>query len=507
MTEELSNNSVNLFNSILNKLNSWNLILKKEPYEWYTLYEICAVRIYQNDFYYLRNNIIRFNKYEISELFTKKNKYDVLHNFMLLICVFSQDVEILDFFFNEFNGNIDVNKKQYVKLKDLSHNRSSGMELNYLKHTLQRQNKNLKIVKYLIEKCKINPEIDDGEINGLNSIHYAINNYDCKYNSDFEIIKYLFEECGINIFSQDNYGKTYLAHACYNFNSDIKLIKYLVEKIKIDITKNNYEYLNEIICALDLMDKKPKNNINNICEIFSYALNYCDIKDIVKLDSLDLNYIGIKILKNLTKRINNYEKLNIILKKIIEDNSDPYKKEEIINLLESIDPSLLNEKYSEMADVKHFKLKYKDFVKYVDEFKYKSNQSKFIKSKLRKLKKEKKINYQSAAQSAAQSASQSAAHGLGRKTIDHLEKSEMKKNLSEILFEHDSNVYYGDRKIICNSILLLKDIENDNLFNETVNLGVDLKVPCGLLRRPKICHKCVFKFNLFWRNRFKHDIS
>ena len=86
----------------------------------------------------------------------------------------------------------------------------------------------LNIVKYLVEECHCDVDIQSEK--GRTALIFA-----CE-NGHLNIVKYLVEECHCNVDIQDKNGKTALHYACMDDYLDIDIVKYLVEKCKATIT-------------------------------------------------------------------------------------------------------------------------------------------------------------------------------------------------------------------------------------------------------------------------------
>lgn len=246
-----------------------------------------------------------------------------------------------------------------------------------------------------------------------------------------------------------------------NLASDIRLIKYLAEEKKIDAKYQDNSCLKIVVTWFWIVTPGEKGKKSNMCDVFSYIVEHTDISDIMKIEIHAMNF-QFKFLKRLLMSIGNSEKLNILLKKIIDANNTSWlpRTDAIMYIMRSLDPRLLDDNHAKLAGVEFFKLSYGDFVHYVNEYKYDSKDVKILKRNLVK--------------------KRSSGIGDEIKCIDYSQQSATQEIKSEILFEHDDILYYGDRGIVFNSMLLFKDdiLQVDKIFfDEILVLGKGLKVP------------------------------
>jgi hypothetical protein len=471
---------------IWTKLISWNIVLKDDiSPDWYNTYKMFAIKIYQKDLTFLINHLNELT--DLGKIISSCNYYNLIHNLLFLICVFSDDSSMLEFYFNKFRDIININ---HIETTNFNYNLIEAkyeITLNYLMHVLRKRTKSLSLVKYLIEECKIDMTFIDGFYE-LDCLHYAINEYDFKSKTSLKIVKYLVDECGMDILKfdrHDRHGKSYLMHACDGYGSDIKLIKYLVEEKKMDIS----QYLTLGIFLDGIFGRYGDYKIrtvdtkimNNTYTIVMYIIDNVYISDIMGVNFLD-HHIELKGFQKFIKYVKDYEKFNILLKKYLEfylrkyfreivkngynvnikclvkpdNNYDTrYYLNRIIKFLESIDPYLLNEENAKISgldvSINQLKLSFNDFVKCVDEFKCGKYVYSCLKNELESIrKKNTQINNTS-------------------DSYDECDHSQ--KNMLESLFIHNGISYYGDKKIVYSSILLLKDIDLKSLDDTIIFEG------------------------------------
>ena len=75
--------------TIWDRLWGWGVVLIEalDKSVWQNLYKTYAVKIYENDVIFLRENVSEFKSLEISAGFTEDVFYNLIHNLLFLICV------------------------------------------------------------------------------------------------------------------------------------------------------------------------------------------------------------------------------------------------------------------------------------------------------------------------------------------------------------------------------------------------------------------------------------
>jgi hypothetical protein len=489
--------------AIWEKLVSWNIVLENKSQQWYEMYKLFAIKIYQKNLIFLTNHLPQY----IQKLMLSGKKinntdfYVLIHNFLFLICIFSEDDKMLDFYFNSFNELIDINHIETITVRYFG-NMEQKLSLNYLMHVIIKNSKSLSIVKYLVEKCGIDLEHIDNE--DFDCLHYAIIHYEFKSKASLEIVKYLIDECKMDIFNLDWLNRTYLTHACCSGKADVKLIKYLIEEKNMNVSIHlSVEYFFDIIFAnYQYAVPNTKENNNNKFEIFAYIVDLMDISKSNQIKS-SFNYVSIDVFGKFINCIKDREKFNIICKSYFIDyiNSDVYKtvtkrRHDINKFLCLIDPSLLNEANSRLIGIEQLKLNYDEFVRCVDEFKFKNDNYLYLKTNLKSIR-EKNI------QTNDDILKQYIDYDFSQK---YQEQQTLVSCCSEVLFIHNNIPYYGNRKTIYNSILLLKDIDLKNITDDIVLEGnlpkylVNMYLNSIISKRYNlvtICPDDIFKFVKF----------
>lgn len=476
---------------IWKKLISWNIILENTSQNSYSTYRMFAIKIYQKDLTFLINHVHEITN--MSNIISVRDYYDLIHNLLFLICVFSEDSNMLDFYFNEFRDKININHIETTKFCYNLVNREYNLSPNYLMHVLRRKNKSLFLVKYLIEECKIDTMYVDKWYND-DCLHYAINEYDFKSKTSFKIVKYLVDQCGMDIFKFGRCNKSYLWRACYGYGSDIKLIKYFVEEKRMNISKHIIlgQYLDDVFGTYSYYDRRSSNFriMNNTSEIVTYIIDNVSILDIKSIAFRDC-YIELKRFRKFITYIKDYEKFNIILSNYLDyylrkycgdvfkdgyngtikglvksgnGYNTKYFLSDIINFLESIDPYLLNDENAKISGldvcIKQLKLSFNEFVNCVDEYKCGKYVCSYLNKEVEEIRKRSSLTNNTIVRCTEYDYSQK----------DTLETNGMLSQ-SELLFVHNNIPYYGDKKLVYNSILLLKDIDLKNLDDAIIFEG------------------------------------
>jgi len=188
------------------------------------------------------------------------------------------------------------------------------------------RNKNIKIIKFLVEKIKIDTNLIN--IHGdncvtiaikanakLNMIKYLIKKINkyifesnknkylfeaCYNNKHLSVIKYLIDDLNINYNFRDKDGNRCLEIACMR-NSNIEIIKYFIEEKKMNINYSNIYNQNCLdiaciynphVCVLKYLINKKKMIIKDNCLLNAcfYNSNLSVIKYLVEKLNININY-------------------------------------------------------------------------------------------------------------------------------------------------------------------------------------------------------------------------
>ena len=173
----------------------------------------CLIRIYHNDYDYLKNNYQTYIDHE-----------GMIFMIFAICTVSGNDIEIIKFIIDKYN--IHFNKKYSLWRNVIL------IAYGY--------NQNLEIIKYLL--CGIGMDNKYRCEKGYNCFINA-----CKKNPNVEIIKYMVETLNVKILNTyDKKNRHALLHAA-KYNKNTEIIKYLLEhgheKILHNINKNNIKKL------------------------------------------------------------------------------------------------------------------------------------------------------------------------------------------------------------------------------------------------------------------------
>lgn len=427
-------------NATWNKLVEWGMILSEFPpfpeksVNWYELYKLYCVKIYQSDFNYLKNNVEEINDIMDQNISTY---CDIIANLFALICYFSSDTKILSWY-NEYFGMHNNNCLFEFGAKNDSIFKFECN--NFLSITLRKKRKSLDVIKYLVETCGINYEYqyneeeeeeeNDNDPYIHNCLDIMIKQYDSEYGYDLEIIKYFIKTC--------NYPITEGMLECILFesNCDVTLIEFLIKEKKycFDIdslvtkiyeffhTRIDDVFIDKIVYILNNIEVDNTDKI--IIDMVLVGFDY-DIKKMVKLAKAVKGSKNEKIISDL------YNDISISL-----NNKDL--------LFESIC----------RIDTNPFELKYKDFIKHADKFLCTKNHFDSYLEELRK-----KYTY-------SNDLTIHLTIHLTTRLTDYSDNSQNK-----LLFLHNSIPYYGNKKRVYDQILIFKD--NDSIYHDETPIILD----------------------------------
>jgi hypothetical protein len=304
-------------------------------------------------------------------------------------------------------------------------------------------NTNLSIIKYLIEDKKMDITINNNFQD--NCLTLA-----CWQNENLEIIKYLIEEKGMKTIHVNSYGNNCLILACQD-NTNLEIIKYLIEDIKMNIMHFNK-------CGKGCFILTCQNNTNPY--VAKYLVEETNAEISLRLISFD----DFKKFINLITK--NYDRLN----ELLENAINKYSVVEMKDILDSINPLILNETVRTLANIHDpFDTTYEKFVINVDNIKY------FISVRIDKL-----------------------------KTSNRNEKKRIDIDFSkgtEILFAQNGISYYGHKNAVYNAMYLMNDSHN-YAFDETIILSGNIP---GYVMSMYIqsCYDGIFNLNEIKTNDFE----
>ncbi len=255
-------------NIYLNKqsVNSYNKQLKE-----------FAIHVYSNDLEYVKK------QYMIVDDVSKQQ------DFYVIAASYCPDCKMIDCLIKLFE--IETNTKNLFL-------------------TACRYNTIIDVVKYFVDKFKIDVNYEDRKNNYCNCLLSA-----CHNNTNLEIIKYLIEDHGMDTNMIDLYGNNCLMMACSN-NSNLGILKYIIEDQETDV-----HYINEIGDNCMILACSQNTNL----EIIKYLFDY------LKIDILCDDNIKIKYLKAACKYNENIEVSKYLFEKFDKESIRLLIKSYLIN--------------------------------------------------------------------------------------------------------------------------------------------------------------------------------
>ena len=415
----------------------WKILLSKhlpsDPDQWNHAEKMFAIKIYQNNLTYLRenhSNIILEN---------------TIMSCILIASMYSKDLEYIHFLKECFK--IDIKK-----IKGYSTNRYNTCL------TMASSNSNINIIKYYVEEIKM-------DIHSINKIGYNCLQIACQHNTNLEIIKYMIEVCKVNTKYYTKDVPICLMLAC-GF-SNLEIIRYLIEECKIDtqyVTPFNTNYLmfacmhNKNLEIIKYLVKIYINKIydenNNGDNCLALACRYNSNIEIIKILSYYIDFLTVSF-KNIT-----CEKFEQIVLSYTQDSMDinsilrkGYEMDYqcLPKLIKDINPLILSKSIRLLFNIDNpFYMKFDNFKILVD-----SSQC-LIPAPLKEKSnvfKEKDVDMEQ------------YSYQDSNVDIDY-------SDVPKILFKHNHITYYGNQKIVYNSMLFLKDIVSDINFDDPLVLDV-----------------------------------
>jgi hypothetical protein len=379
--------------------------------------KLFAIKIFQKDEQYIKT------KYQTITSIDLKNEYFMLASAYsnLTILIF-----LLEVF--EINKNYIDDDGYNFFLKSCAHNNSTeiidfflknfGMNIycknnygNNCLHCACMYNTNITIIKYLIEDIRIN-------VTYINNVGDNCLTTACWQNSNVEIIKYLIEDVKMNHLHTNIYGENCLIEAVFGVCS-ITIIKYLIEKVGIDI---NYKIGND-----NYLDILFTRKINASIEVIKYFIENTNIQ-------LSLKRCTFKTFKEFIPSITrNYARLN----ELIKIGFITYCTDDMISVLQTLNPLVIKKEFREVANIGDpFDNKYNAFCNMVSKLE--------CEIPLREY------------------------YALNKTPIEFYKVDVDFTYPSEILFKYKNISYHGHRKIVYNSMCLLKDIQETADFEDTI---------------------------------------
>ncbi len=498
-----------LMNMSTQKRKMWNRMSMTRYIDYYNQEEkIMIEKICSNDFEYISKNIHKADDPLVDFLIMKKH-----NDYFCIACWFSSDVRIVKYLYKEYKIKInDVNIKnidcflmtccinecvdiiRYLVENTGIDIAARDKEGNTYLHIASEKNTPI-VFEYLIEKgldprslnkegfnclmraCYLNHNLETikyfVEIIGMNPFQTLLKKQNCLtlacQRNNITVIKYLIEEKMMDPFYQDAKGYNCLMWACYINNLDE--IKYLINVMRIDKIKNddkknhthdnNYSYLitacrnNTDVNVLKYLieeiglDMNHLDSNGNSCFYHAYSNENLDVIKYliecttirIKLYDLPLSYYK-SILKHL--RLNS-QRINEFIKKGIKIYGTVCV---LKGTMFYTNPLVFDIEICELIDLNPFKFEHHVFTRFADTL--------FCKLLLEDV-----MNFCYS----------------DKNDIENVKNiQEIDNNINQLLFYHNGIPYYGSRKIVYESILLLNDINflNHNNNDEPINLLIDV---------------------------------
>ncbi len=391
--------------------------------------KMMAVKIYQNDLEYVLKH------------YDRTLKTDIRVRYFKIACLFSNNSKILQFIKNTESGlSLSFPWTNSWKCVNTSNKKILLLACKF--------NNNLEIIQFIVKNLKVDVNYIE-PTSGNNCLIVA-----CKHNTNINIIKYLVEDVFIN-FNHKNFALHNCLIVALMHNTNLEIIKYLIEH-GVHRPIRNYD-LNFFSCLthactyntnLEIIKYLIKMDDISICDFdFNRALNNNKNIMIAKylIENTHCQFIGthdINSLKNLFSIIDftklDYTRINKLLLEVkVYDSRSSWIKEIIIKN----NSLLLNLRTREFYKIDDpYTAKFCVFAKLVDSLHCQIPYDKNL------------TNY------------------CPNLYIDCTKKP-------ELLFNHNSIGYYGDRSIVHNSILFLENLVCQLNFDQPIELdsGINLR--------------------------------
>jgi hypothetical protein len=291
------------------------------------------------------------------------------------------------------------------------------------------------VVQLLLDFFKIN----------INDVFVADVNWNClqlacNYNPNPCIVKYLIDEFKMDPYQEKLSGcfaDNCLVIACERNNYNI--VKYFVEEYGMDV---NYNYR-----GFNYLDMSILNCANN--DIIAYLIEKCDIEQLSFRYAIATS--SVSLVTELANLVTDNNKLNHLLMDLI-DNYSYYLNNNTINtikFLKTFNPLKLNEKLRKDIDFKPSDIEFNVWIKLVDEIK-----STIIMPFPKSEKSDMEINDPNISSLS--------------ETKEYITDQDTRY---EQIFEHNGIIYYGNRKVVYQSMLLFQDIVDNMTFDQLIVLS------------------------------------
>lgn len=320
---------------------------------------------------------------------------------------------------------------------DINATNSSGLTCGTLGC---KNNQSLEIIKLLIPKPMNNQQIDNETmIQNNQSLRHA-----CMFNKNLDVIKYLIQIIGANPLATDENGDNCLTGSCWQ-NDSLEIIKYLINDLKMDISHldridgncfvaacmnplPSLSVIKYLITSTDVdvncMNRRCKTGLHYLKDnqILGFLINHEKIN--IKLGGMDILKIT-HILKNL----NDNNKFN----HLIPSGISCYRKDVIQEIVKDMNPFILTESNKKMLKINPFADKsFDQCIELLDKLKQKVSVPQLPCKKM----------------------------VIGKNVLNDFSKP------PELLFTHNNEIYYGHRDIVCETMYYFKNMDKDNRWNK-----------------------------------------
>jgi len=297
---------------------------------------------------------------------------------------------------------------------------------------------NLETIKYLISDLKIDTK--KCNVDNDNCLNLA-----CWRNSHLDVIKFLINDLNVSIDHQDKYGNNCLLSACMGGN--LSAVKFLINDVKMSIDYKNISGENCIVVANKCKD------IEKSSKTIEYLINETSI-------CIDIKNMKLDTFKSVLPGISDAKRLNVLVRLMIKES--PLLAKDVNLIFNDLNPFLLDSQNRKDAMIDVFEKQYQEIKNLVD------SMDQRIESDT--------MNQSIVSVSETNSKSNSNSNKRSNVAFDFSKQS-------EFLFTHGSKNYHGQRKIVYESILLLKDVCCDDFFDLGQGLVLEGNLPTEIINQ------------------------
>ena len=309
----------------------------------------------------------------------------------ILGCKNNQSLEIIKLLIMKPNNNQPLNDVTMTQ-----NNKSLRFACMY--------NKNLDVVKYLVQTIGANPlDLDDNEDNCLTA--------GCWTNDSLEIIKYLINDLKMDINHKDKIKDNCFVAACMNVVPSLCIIKYLITETDVDV---------------NCINKRNKSGLHYLRDnlILDFLINNEKIN--IKLNGMDVPRV-----QHIFQNLNDYNKIN----HLIPCGISYYGKNVIQGIVKELNPFVLTESNKRILKINPFAEKsYDQCVELLDKLKQKVTIPPLSCKKKRQI--------------------------IGKNVLNDFTQP------PELLFTHNNEKYYGHREIVYQTMYHFKNMKEKERSNK-----------------------------------------